>query len=163
VVIAKGADSDAWLGLAFVLVLVPIVLIDLDVRLIPDRLTLPGAVAALIILALVDRDSIVEALIAAVAAGGFLLVAVLVYPRGMGLGDVKLAAMMGLYLGRAVAPAMFVALLAGTLIGAVIIARVGVEKGRKTAIPFGPYLALGGVVALFAGDAIVDWYLDTFT
>jgi leader peptidase (prepilin peptidase)/N-methyltransferase len=163
VVIAKGADSDAWLGLAFVLVLVPIVLIDLDVRLIPNRLTLIGAVAALVILALVDRDSIVEALIAAVAAGGFLLIAVLAYPRGMGLGDVKLAAMMGLYLGRAVAPAMFAALLAGTLIGAVIIARVGVEKGRKTAIPFGPYLALGGLVGLFAGDAIVDWYLDTFT
>jgi leader peptidase (prepilin peptidase)/N-methyltransferase len=135
----------------------------LDVRLIPNRLTLIGAVAALVILALVDRDSIVEALIAAAAAGGFLLVAVLAYPRGMGMGDVKLAAMMGLYLGRAVAPAMFAAMLAGTLVGAVIIARVGAEKGRKTAIPFGPYLALGGLVGLFAGDAIVDWYLDTFT
>jgi leader peptidase (prepilin peptidase)/N-methyltransferase len=163
VVIAKGADSDAWLGLAFVLVLVPIVLIDLDVRLIPNRLTLIGSVAALVILVLVDPDSIVEALISAAAAGGFLLLAVLAYPRGMGMGDVKLAAMMGLYLGRAVAPAMFVALLAGTLVGAVIIARVGAEKGRKTAIPFGPYLAFGGLVGLFAGDAIVDWYLDTFT
>ena len=163
VVIAKGADEDAWLGLAFVLVLVPIVLIDLDVRLIPNRLTLIGSVAALVILVLVDPDSIVEALIAAAAAGGFLLLAVLAYPRGMGMGDVKLAAMMGLYLGRAVAPAMFVALVAGVLVGAVIIARVGAEKGRKTAIPFGPYLALGGLVGLFAGDAIVDWYLDTFT
>jgi leader peptidase (prepilin peptidase)/N-methyltransferase len=71
--------------------------------------------------------------------------------------------MMGLFLGRAVAPAMFVALISGVLVGAVIIARVGAEKGRKTAIPFGPYLALGGLVGLFAGDAIVDWYLDTFT
>lgn len=163
VVIAKGADEDAWLGLAFVLVLVPIVLIDLDVRLIPNRLTLIGSIAAVVITAIVDPDSLVEALIAAAAAGGFLLLAVLAYPRGMGMGDVKLAGMMGLYLGRAVAPAMFVALLAGTLIGAAIIARVGVEKGRKTAIPFGPYLALGGLVGLFAGDAIVDWYLDTFT
>jgi leader peptidase (prepilin peptidase)/N-methyltransferase len=163
VVIAKGADEDAWLGLAFVLVLVPIVLIDLDVRLIPNRLTLVGAIAAVVITAIVDPDSLVEALIAAAAAGGFLLLAVLAYPRGMGMGDVKLAGMMGLYLGRAVAPAMFVALLAGTLIGAAIIARVGVEKGRKTAIPFGPYLALGGLVGLFVGDAIVDWYLDTFT
>jgi leader peptidase (prepilin peptidase) / N-methyltransferase len=163
VVVAKGADSDAWLGLAFVLVLVPITLIDLDVRLIPNALTLIGAVAALAIQALVDPDALVEALIAAAAAGGFLLVAVLAYPRGMGLGDVKLAAMMGLFLGRAVAPAMFVALIAGTLIGAAIIARVGIERGRKTAIPFGPYLALGGLVGLFAGDAIVDWYLDTFT
>ena len=162
VVVSKGADSDVWLGLAFVLVLVPITLIDLDVRLIPNSLTLVGAVAALVIQAIVDPDMLVEALIAAVAAGGFLLIAVLAYPRGMGLGDVKLAAMMGLYLGRAVAPAMFVALLAGTIVGAVIIARVGVEQGRKTAIPFGPYLALGGLVGLFAGDAIVDWYLDTF-
>jgi leader peptidase (prepilin peptidase)/N-methyltransferase len=163
VVVAKGADSDAWLGFAFVLVLVPITLIDLDVRLIPNALTLIGAVAALAIQAVVDPGSLVEALIAAAAAGGFLLLAVLAYPRGMGMGDVKLAAMMGLFLGRAVAPAMFVALISGSVIGAVILARVGVERGRKTAIPFGPYLALGGLVGLFAGDAIVDWYLDTFT
>jgi leader peptidase (prepilin peptidase)/N-methyltransferase len=162
VVIAKGADSDAWLGLAFVLVLVPITLIDLDVRLIPNSLTLAGAIAAVAIQAIVDPDMLTEAAIAAVAAGGFFLVAVLAYPRGMGMGDVKLAAMMGLFLGRAVAPAIFVALIAGTVVGAVIIARVGAEKGRKTAIPFGPYLALGGLVGLFAGDAIVDWYLDTF-
>jgi leader peptidase (prepilin peptidase)/N-methyltransferase len=57
---------------------------------------------------------------------------------------------------------MFVALIAGTLVGAVIIARLGAARGRKTAIPFGPYLALGGLVGLFAGDAIVDWYVDTF-
>jgi leader peptidase (prepilin peptidase)/N-methyltransferase len=162
VVVAKGADSDAWLGLAFVLVLVPITLIDLDVRLIPNSLTLGGSVAALVIQAIVAPDMLVEALIAAAAAGGFLLIAVLAHPRGMGMGDVKLAAMMGLYLGRAVAPAMFVALLTGTIVGAVIMARLGVEKGRKVAIPFGPYLALGGLVGLFAGDAIVDWYLDTF-
>jgi leader peptidase (prepilin peptidase)/N-methyltransferase len=163
VVVAKGADSDAWLGLVFVLLLVPITLIDLDVRLIPNVLTGLGAVAAFAIQAIVDPDALVEAAIAAAAAGGFFLVAVLAYPRGMGLGDVKLAAMMGLFLGRAVAPAIFVALISGVLVGAVIIARVGAEKGRKTAIPFGPYLALGGLVGLFAGDAIVDWYLDTFT
>jgi leader peptidase (prepilin peptidase)/N-methyltransferase len=163
VVIAKGADADAWLGLAFVLVLVPITLIDLDVRLIPNVLTLIGAVAALAIQGVVDPDSLVEALIAGAAAGGFFLLAVLAYPRGMGMGDVKLAGMMGLFLGRAVAPAIFVALIAGTVVGAVIIARVGAERGRKTAIPFGPYLALGGLVGLYAGDAIVDWYLDTFT
>jgi leader peptidase (prepilin peptidase)/N-methyltransferase len=163
VVIAKGADADAWLGLAFVLVLVPITLIDLDVRLIPNVLTLIGAIAALVIQGVVDPDSLVEALIAGAAAGGFFLLAVLAYPRGMGMGDVKLAGMMGLFLGRAVAPAIFVALIAGTVVGAVIIARVGAERGRKTAIPFGPYLALGGLVGLYAGDAIVDWYLDTFT
>ena len=59
-------------------------------------------------------------------------------------------------------PAIFAALIAGSLIGAIIIARVGVKAGRKTGIPFGPWLAFGGLVGLFAGDAIVDWYLDTF-
>jgi leader peptidase (prepilin peptidase)/N-methyltransferase len=162
VVVAKGADSDAWLGIAFVLVLVPITLIDLDHRLIPNKLTLPGAVVAVVVLLLTDSDSLPEHLIAAVAAGGFLLVAAIAYPAGMGMGDVKLAGMMGLFLGRAVAPAMFVALIAGTLVGALIIARKGSKEGRKTAIPFGPYLALGGLVGLFAGDELVDWYLDTF-
>ncbi len=163
VVIAKGADEDALLGLAFVLLLVPITLIDLDHRLIPNKLTLPGAVLAIAIVLLTDPDSLVENLISGAAAGGFLLVAALVYPAGMGMGDVKLAGMMGLYLGRAVAPAMFAALIAGTLVGALIIARKGAKEGRKTAIPFGPYLALGGLVGLFAGDELVDWYLDTFT
>jgi leader peptidase (prepilin peptidase) / N-methyltransferase len=163
VVIAKGADRDAWLGIAFVLVLVPIALIDLDHRLIPNKLTLPGAVIAVAIVLLTDSDSLVEHLIAGAAAGGFLLVAALAYPAGMGMCDVKLAGMMGLFLGRAVAPAMFAALIVGTLVGALIIARKGAKEGRKTAIPFGPYLALGGLVGLFAGDELVDWYLDTFT
>jgi leader peptidase (prepilin peptidase)/N-methyltransferase len=162
VVVAKGADSDAWLGIAFVLVLVPITLIDLDHRLIPNKLTLPGAVVAIVVLVLTDSDSLPEHLIAAVGAGGFLLVAAIAYPAGMGMGDVKLAGVMGLFLGRAVAPAMFVALIAGTVVGALIIARKGAKEGRKTAIPFGPYLALGGLVGLFAGDELVDWYLDTF-
>jgi leader peptidase (prepilin peptidase)/N-methyltransferase len=162
VVVVKGPDEDALLGIALVLVLVPITLIDLDHRLIPNVLTATGAVLALAILALTDLDSLPEHLIAAAAAGGFLLVAVLVYPAGMGMGDVKLAGMLGLFLGRAVAPAMFTALIAGSLVGAAIIARKGAKEGRKTAIPFGPYLALGGLVGLLVGDEIVDWYLDTF-
>ena len=162
VVLAKGADSDAWLGLAFVLLLVPVTLIDLDHRIIPNKLMLLGTVASLAILLLTDPGSLTEHLIAAAAAGGFLLVAALAYPAGMGMGDVKLAGVMGLFLGRAVGPAMFVALIAGSVVGAAIIARKGAQEGRKTAIPFGPYLAFGGIVGLFAGDAIVEWYLDTF-
>jgi leader peptidase (prepilin peptidase) / N-methyltransferase len=87
---------------------------------------------------------------------------VLAYPRGMGVGDIKLAAVLGLFLGRAVGPAVFIALISGTLVGALIMARKGVVEGRKTAVPFGPFLAFGGVVAFFAGDAMVDWYLSTF-
>jgi leader peptidase (prepilin peptidase) / N-methyltransferase len=161
VVIAKGADQDALLGLGFVLLLVPITLIDLDRRIIPNKLTALGSVAALAILALTDPGAIPDHLIAAAAAGGFLLVAALAYPAGMGMGDVKLAAMMGLFLGRAVAPAMLVALLAGSLASLVVIRRKGLAEGRKTGIPFGPFLAFGGLVGLYFGDALVDWYLGT--
>ena len=162
VVLAKGPDEGALLGLVLVLLLVPITLIDLDHRIIPNRLTLIGAVAAPAILALTEPDALPEHLIAAAAAGGFFLVALLAYPRGMGMGDVKLAAMLGLFLGSAVAPAVFVALVSGTLVGAAVIARKGAREGRKTAVPFGPFLAFGAVVALFWGDAMVDWYLQTF-
>jgi len=80
----------------------------------------------------------------------------------MGLGDVKLAAVMGLFLGRNVAPAILVALLAGSIVGLAMIARHG-ASARKQAIPFGPFLALGGIVGLLAGDQLVSWYLSTFS
>jgi leader peptidase (prepilin peptidase) / N-methyltransferase len=162
VVLARGADADGWLGLALVLLLVPVTLIDLDFRIIPNRLLLVGAGVGLALLVALQPGELPEHLAAAAAAGGFFLLAVLAYPRGMGMGDVKLAAVLGLFLGRAVAPAIFVALVTGTLVGAVVIARKGAREGRKTAIPFGPFLALGGVVAVFAGDAMVDWYLTNF-
>jgi leader peptidase (prepilin peptidase) / N-methyltransferase len=162
VVLAKGADSDAWLGLAFVLLLVPVTLIDLDHRIIPNKLMLVGTLVSVALVLLTDPGSLAEHVIAAAGAGGFLLIAALAYPAGMGMGDVKLAGVMGLFLGRAVGPAMLVALVAGSVVGALIIARKGAKEGRKTAIPFGPYLAFGGLVGLFAGDAIVDWYLETF-
>ena len=162
-VLVYGADNDVWAPLLFVLLLVPITLIDLEHHIIPNVLTGIGAVGAIVLLVLFDSDSIVEHLIAATAAGGFFLLAAIVYPAGMGMGDVKLAAVMGLFLGRAVAPAIFAALIAGTLIGGVIIARYGMDEGRKKGIPFGPWLAFGSLVGLFVGDDIVDWYLDTFT
>jgi leader peptidase (prepilin peptidase)/N-methyltransferase len=148
-------------GLVFVSVLVAVTLTDLGRRIIPNRILLFAAIAAVALAAVGDPSSLPERLIAALAAGGVLFAAALAYPRGMGLGDVKLAATMGLFLGRDVAPAILVALLAGSLVGLVMIARQG-AAARKQAIPFGPFLALGGVVALFAGDAMVEWYLGTF-
>jgi leader peptidase (prepilin peptidase)/N-methyltransferase len=150
------------LGLLLVTALVPITLIDLDHRIIPNRITAAAAIAALIAIVALDTDFLLEAVIAAVAGGGFFLVAALLYPRGMGMGDVKLAAVLGLYLGRAVAPAILIALIAGVVVGAAIIARKGAKEGRKTAVPFGPFLALGGMVAFFVGNELVDAYLDTF-
>jgi leader peptidase (prepilin peptidase) / N-methyltransferase len=162
VVVAEGPGWEALLGVAFVFVLVPIALIDLATLTIPNRITGPGALIAVALVAIFAPGELPEHLIAAVAAGGFLFVAWLAYPRGMGMGDVKLAGMMGLFLGRAVGPAMFAGLIAGAVVGLVIIARLGVAKGRKAKIPFGPYLCFGGLVGLFAGDPIVDWYLGTF-
>ncbi len=161
VVLVKGYDRDALLGIAFVLLLVPVTFIDLDHRIIPNRLMLIGAVLAPVLVLFTNPDAIVEHLIAALAAGGFLLAAALARPGGMGMGDVKLAGVMGLFLGRDVGPAMLVALVAGSLVGAAIIARKG-SAGRKTAVPFGPFLALGGVFGLLAGAPMVEWYLDTF-
>ena len=100
-----------------------------------------------------------EQLIAGAAAGGFLLVFALAYPRGMGMGDVKLAAVLGLYLGSAAAVAVFSGVLFGAIAGVVVMARLGVARGRKTKVPFGPFLALGGVVALLVGPPIVHLYL----
>ena len=162
VVLRFGADEDVWLGLAFVLVLIPVTFIDLDLRLIPNKITLPGAIVAIALVAIFDTDDVVEHLIAGFAAFMFLFLAALAYPAGMGMGDVKLAGVMGLFLGRTVGPAMLVALFAGSVVGVIIIARKGREEGRKTAIPFGPFLAFGGLVGLFAGDELVDAYLDTF-
>ncbi|HEX5619273.1 MAG TPA: prepilin peptidase [Solirubrobacteraceae bacterium] len=162
VVLVKGPNAEALLGVVMVMLLVPVTLIDLDHRIIPNKLMILGAVLAPPLVVLADPDAIVEHLIAGAAAGTFFLLAVLAYPRGMGVGDIKLAAVLGLFLGRAVGPAVFIALVSGTLVGALIMARKGVAEGRKTAVPFGPFLALGGVVALFAGDAMVDAYLATF-
>ena len=157
-----GTGADMWTGFVLVLLLVPITFIDLDHRIIPNKLTGLGAIAAVVLVAALQPSELVEHLVAGVSAAAFLFVALMAYPGGMGMGDVKLAGVLGLFLGRAVGPAMLVALVAGTVVGGVVMAVKGVKAGRKTAIPFGPFLALGGLVGLFAGDAIVDWYLDTF-
>jgi leader peptidase (prepilin peptidase)/N-methyltransferase len=149
------------LGLVFVTMLAAVTLTDLERRIIPNKVLLAGVIAAVAIAAAADPASLPERAIAAAAAGGLLFAAALAYPRGMGLGDVKLAATMGLFLGRDVGPAILVALLAGSLVGLALIAREG-AAARKRAIPFGPFLALGGVVGLLAGDPLVERYLDAF-
>ena len=162
VVIARDDASGIALGLVLVTVLVPITLIDLEYRIIPNRITLPAAIVALALGLGLDRDFVVEQLIAGAAAAGFFLLAALAYPRGMGMGDVKLAGVLGLYLGRAVGPAVAIALVGGVVVGGIVIARLGAARGRKTAVPFGPFLALGAIIALFVGDELANSYADTF-
>jgi leader peptidase (prepilin peptidase)/N-methyltransferase len=138
-------------------VLVAVSVTDLERRVVPNRIVLPATAIALA--AQTIRDPSVEWVLAGLAAGGALFLAALVYPAGMGMGDVKLAAFLGVLLGWAVIAAFFVAMAVSLLPALVILVRHG-RAGRKMGIPFAPFLALGGVVALFAGDALLGWYLD---
>ncbi|HEU4975995.1 MAG TPA: prepilin peptidase [Baekduia sp.] len=150
------------LGLVLVSFLVPIAVIDLDHKIIPNRLTGPAAVLAIALGAIIEPSYLPEQLIAGAAALLFFYLPALVHSKGMGMGDVKLAGVLGLYLGRGVAPAVMIGLVLGVVVGAAIIAAKGVSEGRRTKVPFGPFLAAGALVAIFAGDAIVDGYLDRF-
>jgi leader peptidase (prepilin peptidase)/N-methyltransferase len=160
-VLVHHTAAGIALSVVLILLLVPAAAIDLEHRIIPNRITGLGAVLALVVGLALDPAGEPERLIAAVAAGGFLLVAALAYPGGMGMGDVKLAGMMGLFLGRSVAPALMIALVSGVVAGLVVMSRKGVKQGRKTAVPFGPFLAFGAIVAIYAGQALVEAYLDS--
>jgi leader peptidase (prepilin peptidase)/N-methyltransferase len=160
--LATGPDAAGLAaGLVFVSVLATITLADLDLRVIPNKVLIAGAVAGVPLVLVADPDSAGERAIAVAAAGGVMFLIAFAYPRGMGMGDVKLAALMGVYLGRAVAPGLLFGFLAGAVVGLALIAARGAEA-RRQPIPFGPFLATGAFVALFAGDAIVEWYLDEF-
>jgi leader peptidase (prepilin peptidase) / N-methyltransferase len=161
VLVLHDEPAQLVLGLVFVATLAAITLTDLELRLIPNKILLVSAVAGVALAAGLDPSSLPERAIATAAAGGLLFAIALAYPRGMGMGDVKLAAVMGLYLGRSVAPALLIGFAAGSVFGLAMIARHG-AAARKQAVPFGPFLALGGVIGLLAGEQIVDWYLGTF-
>jgi leader peptidase (prepilin peptidase) / N-methyltransferase len=160
-IVLRHDPAQLVLGLVFVAMLAAVTLTDLERRVIPNVILLVGAVTAVALVAATDPSSFPERLMAAAAAGGLLLAIGLAYPRGMGMGDAKLAAVMGLYLGVAVAPALLIAVLAGSLVGVGVMLSRG-AGARKVAVPFGPFLALGGVVALLAGDQLIDAYLNTF-
>lgn len=161
VLVLHDEPAQLVLGLVFVATLAAITLTDLELRLIPNRILLVSAIAGVALAACLDPSSLPERAIASAAAGGLLFAIAFAYPRGMGMGDVKLAAVMGLYLGRSVAPALLIGFAAGSVFGLALIARHG-AAARKQTVPFGPFLALGGLIGLLAGEQIVDWYLGTF-
>jgi leader peptidase (prepilin peptidase) / N-methyltransferase len=161
-VLAHHSRVGIALSIVLILLVVPAALIDLEYRIIPNRITGLGAVLAIAIGLALDPSGEPTRLIAGASAGGFLLITALAYPGGMGMGDVKLAGVMGLFLGSAVAPAIFAALVLGVLVGAVVIAQKGAQEGRKTAVPFGPFLAIGALVGVFAGHPLVDIYVNHF-
>jgi leader peptidase (prepilin peptidase)/N-methyltransferase len=153
--------AELAIGLVFVSVLAAITLTDLEHRVIPNAILLVGSVIGLGIVAATDPASFPERAAAAAGAGAFLLLFALIYPRGMGMGDVKLAAVMGVFLGVSVVPALFVGIALGALVGFWLRLRHGPEA-RKHAVPFGPFLAIGGVVGLLAGSQMIDAYLNAF-
>ena len=150
-----GFTLAAAAATLFCWILVVVTRTDLEHRLIPDKVVLPGAVAVLA-LRTIDDPSI-EWIVSALAASLVLFLVVLAYPRGLGMGDVKLSALLGAGLGISVIVAMFVGFFVAFVPAAVLFARHG-KEARKAAIPLGPFLALGGVIALFWGGAILDWY-----
>ena len=161
IVAARGYDSDLLLELPCAAMLIAVATIDLEHKIVPNRIVVPAAVWALIAGLLVSPPDFPELLIAGAAAFLGLLLAALAYPAGMGMGDVKLAGVMGLYLGAAVAPALLAAFLVGALVGIAIMLREG-AGARKRGVPFAPFLALGGVLALLVGPELIDLYSDKF-
>ena len=157
-VLAFGLSTEAAIAAFFCAVLVAVSAIDLEHRIIPNRIVLPATVIVLV--ANTARDLGPQWAIGALGGSGFLLAAALVYPAGMGMGDVKLALLMGAALGKTVPVALMAGMLAAMIPGIVLFARHG-KKARKMGIPFGPFLALGSVVALFWGHGILDAYLSS--
>lgn len=151
-----GCSVDALVGAAGCAVLVAVSVTDLERRIIPNAIVLPATAAALVVQTL--REPGVEWLLAALAAGGFFYLAAVVYPAGLGMGDVKLAAFIGAWLGRDAFAGLAIGTLLGALAAAVVLARHG-PAGRRSVLPYGPFLAAGGVAGLFIGDAVMDAWL----
>ena len=150
---------DLVAAIIFLATLVVISGIDLDHQIIPDIITLPGIVVGAVLSLLGSPQSWLDVLLGIVVGGGpFVLIILLTAGRGMGGGDPKLGAMIGAFLGWKLA---LLAILIGVWSGgAVAIALLATgRKGRKAAIPFGPFLALGGVVSLVWGRPLLAWYL----
>ena len=157
VALVRGIDAGLLLELPFAAMLIAVAAIDLEHRIVPNRILAPAAVYAVAASAVLRPEELPELLVAGAGAFTLLLLAALAYPGGMGMGDVKLAGTMGLYLGLSVAPALLVAFLSGSVVGLAIVARQG-AKARKQAVPFAPFLALGGLVGLLAGPELIDLY-----
>lgn len=160
--VAWDDAAQIALGLILVTALVPITFIDLEFRRVPNLITGPAAVALLIAGTLLDLSGQPERLLAAAIVVVPFLILSLVLSGHMGMGDVKLMGVLGLALGRGLGPALFVAFISGTVVGVGLMARHGM-RARKTAVPFGPFLALGGVVGFAVGADLWDSYMDTFS
>jgi leader peptidase (prepilin peptidase) / N-methyltransferase len=154
-----GLSLQAAAAAVFCAALVVITATDLTHRIVPNRVVLPATLVVFVLMTAADPS--LEWAIAGLGAAAFLLVAALAYPGGMGMGDVKLALLMGVALGYSVAVALPLGMIAALVPSVVLLARHG-ARARKMAIPFAPFLALGSVITLFAGDTLVHAYTSLF-
>jgi prepilin signal peptidase PulO-like enzyme (type II secretory pathway) len=154
-----GPTAWAVLAAGFCAVLVALSAIDVQLRIVPNTIVLPCAVVALVVHTAIDPSPAWLAWALVAAAGLFLVV--LAYPKGLGMGDVKLALLLGAMLGASVTVALMIGLFAALVPSAVLVSRHG-AAARKMGVPLVPFLSLGAVVALFFGDAILDAYLTLF-
>ncbi|MFL5910375.1 MAG: prepilin peptidase [Gaiellaceae bacterium] len=160
IVLMRGVHPELALQLPFAAMLIAVSAIDFEHRIVPNKVLLPMAVWGIAGDALLRTSHLPELLISGAGAFLVLFTAALFHPAGMGMGDVKLVGVMGLYLGTAVAPALFIGFLSGSAVGIVLLARHGMSA-RKMKVPFGPFLALGGLVALLVGPELVHLYSQT--
>ena len=158
-VAAFGLTAEAGLAAGFCAVLVTLSAIDARHRIVPNRIVLPAAAVALVLHTLIEPSP--EWLLGAVGASGALFLAVLAYPKGLGMGDVKLALLLGAMLGATVPVALMTGFLLALVPSAVLLARYG-SAARKMAVPLVPFLSIGAVVALFFGERLLDAYLTAF-
>jgi leader peptidase (prepilin peptidase)/N-methyltransferase len=159
-VFAFGLTVTAVAAATFCAALVVVSATDLELRIVPNRVVLPAAAAVLALRTIADPSP--EWALGAVAAAGALFIVAMAYPGGMGMGDVKLALLLGAMLGRSVWIALMLALLLAVVPSVAMLARYG-QRARKLAIPFAPFLAAGGLIALFAGPRLLDLYLRGLT
>jgi leader peptidase (prepilin peptidase) / N-methyltransferase len=159
-VLAFGLSAQALVAGFFCTVLVAISATDLEHRIVPNRIVLPAA--AIVLAAQTALRPSPEWALGALGASLFLFVAALAYPAGMGMGDVKFALLLGAMLGRYAGVALMVGMVAALVPSVVLLARHG-SAARKMGIPFAPFLALGGVVGLFAGHVLLHGYLKLFS
>ncbi len=156
-----GPTLEAAVAAVLLAALIAITAIDLLHQIIPDTITLPGIVVGFAASLVGSRITWLDSLIGVAVGGGIFLVIILVSGGGMGGGDMKLGAMLGAFLGWKLGLlALLLAVLTGGAV-AVCLLLLG-RKGRKEAIPFGPFLALGGAVTLLWGDQVLAWYLGRF-
>jgi leader peptidase (prepilin peptidase) / N-methyltransferase len=155
-VLAFGLTWKAAVAAFFCAALVAVSATDIERFVIPNRIVLPAAAVVLVAQTLLHPS--VEWAAGALGASGFLFLAALAYPAGMGMGDVKLALLLGAMTGRSVPVALMVGMIAALVPSVALLVRHG-SAARKMRIPFGPFLAFGGVVALFAGNVLLDSYL----